>query len=83
MGYGIDFQKVKERNDTVRLIIAIENHQLLALAIAEHRYIINNIKDIIEMICRISFIMLYGVIGEIRGYCSSDSIRSHFAISFR
>jgi hypothetical protein len=55
-GYGIAFQKAKEKNDTVRLIIAIENDQLLALPIAETRYIINSMNDIIEIICRINFI---------------------------
>ena len=54
--YGIDFQKAKEKNDTTRLIIAIENHQLSRLPIAEMKYHINKINDITDVICRINFI---------------------------
>ena len=56
IGYSIDFQKTKERNDTTRLIIAIENHQLLGFPIAEIKYQRNRINDITDMICRINFI---------------------------
>jgi hypothetical protein len=81
------FSKRQKKNDTVRFIIAIENDQLSVFPIAEMRYIVNSMNDIIEIICRINFIKVivkgYGRLGDIPSDEARMGARTSYLVLLR